>query len=129
MLRDFHQIKIYIPVSPERSVSLEENVSHSEVLQNIIELIKISEPIGTVGNYSGVHEIGAGIEGFTPEENSTPTLGAYGQPERTRTLVLVTYAPLAAEEAVSVFTTNVVKLHPWEHPVIEVSIVKLWCPA
>ena len=131
MLRDFHQIKIYIPIQDGslQGSDLKNDVEDSGCLQNIIALIKASAPVGSIGNYAGVHEISAGLEGFTPGENSNPGTGMHGKPEHYRTVVLVTYAPIEAENAVSNFSESARKLHPWEHPVIEVSTVRLWCPA
>jgi hypothetical protein len=133
MLSDFFRIKIYIPIlsnspSPDGNVILEQDVNANRDVAAILNLLKTSHPVGTVGNYSSVYELEASIEGYTPEANAQPTLGESGQVTQIRTIALITYAAVEAYSAVEAFATAVAALHPWEHPVIEIVKAKLWEP-
>ena len=99
-------------------------------LSKIIYHVQNNDPIGRVGNYGGVYEIGMGLEGYVPLDFSHPTLGQKGASEETFSISLSTYASNDISEAiVSDFVEGLADIHPWEHPVIEIVKIHLWVPS
>jgi len=80
------------------------------------------QELGDFGNYKHVFESGLGFEGFTTAEGANPTLGRVGEQTLSPTFVFTTYFDASlADAAVERFMRQVVEIHPWEVPVIEVT--------
>ena len=120
-LISYKVIKIYVP---------NRHAEDQAALTKIIELMNDYIPVGRVGAYDGVYALNENMEGYCPGENSHPAHGEIGQHVQCPGRVLTTYAPEDIERSVlQEFINNVVEIHPWEHPVIEVhdkSGVRIW---
>lgn len=78
--------------------------------------------LGDFGNYKHVFESGLGFEGFTTAEGANPTLGTVGEQTLSPTFVFTTYFDAGLEDAaVERFLRQIVDIHPWEVPVIELT--------
>ena len=78
--------------------------------------------LGDFGNYKHVFESGLGFEGFTTAEGANPTLGRVGEQTLSPTFVFTTYFDASlADAAVERFMRQIVDIHPWEVPVIELT--------
>jgi hypothetical protein len=78
------------------------------------------QELGDFGTYKHVFESGVGFEGFTTAEGANPTLGRVGEQTLSPTFVFTTYFDASLEDAaVERFMRQIVDIHPWEVPVIE----------
>lgn len=78
--------------------------------------------LGDFGNYKHVFESGLGFEGFTSAEGANPTLGRVGEQTLSPTFVFTTYFDASLEDAaIERFMRQIVDIHPWEVPVIELT--------
>jgi hypothetical protein len=119
-------IKTYLPIKPDHiNIGIFDKVTIQKCcpqLNLITDLIKRSSPIGKVGFYEGVFEINLGFEGFTPVLGSHSTLGKVGDDVLTPSLQLTTYASEQIEKTkLETFLMTLEEIHPWEHPIIELS--------
>ncbi len=132
MLKDFYRITIYVPILQNRpflGASLEKMAETSPLIKQLIQMLDDNSVVGRVGQYAGVYEIGLGLEGYLPVSNAQPILGEVGVRTRLRTISFKTYVITGStRNTIDQFVTDVVKIHPWEHPMIEISDVKLWIP-
>lgn len=96
-------------------------------LSEAIEMLENDLCIGRVGNYIGVYEVSKGLESYLPMPNAQPQLGQQGIRSSVATLLFKTYAK-ASKEVLDEFVEKLAQIHPWEHPVIEVSEIELWEP-
>jgi hypothetical protein len=95
-------------------------------LPKLLALLNRSSPIGCLGQYSSTYELSIGIEGFTPMPGAHPTQGNIGVPESVASICFKTYVPGDTEQhSIEKFLQSLVEIHPWEHPLIEVSRVNL----
>jgi hypothetical protein len=122
-------VKIHIPVdgTPPPDTLLRDLTPTVSAIVSLFE----DYSAGVLGNYSGVYELSAGEEWFTPEEDATPTEGEVHEDTSTPTVVLTTYLLDLGEENLNGFIQQVVDAHPWEHPVIEVygpEAARIWLP-
>jgi hypothetical protein len=100
-------------------------------LRDAHALLLESDPIGRIGNYRGVYELGLGLEAYTPDVGSNPGHGVVGIEELIRTITFVTYCDINATsyDYIVKFIEQLAKIHPWEHPVIKLyahGITKLY---
>lgn len=133
MLQKYYIIKTYIPVDLAVNtgwpISKQHIVEMSSSLREIIILLQDSDPVGRVGNYQAVYEIGLGLEGFTPGVGSNPTLTQNNDHEETPSVSFTTYVSCdVSEVTISNFVQCLSTIHPWEHPIIEIFDSKLWVP-
>ena len=88
----------------------------------LFQALSDSPALGDFGNYRNVFESGLGFEGFTCTEGANPTLGQVGQRTISPTLVFTTYFDAALDDAaVEGLLRDIVEIHPWEVPVIELT--------
>ncbi|WP_284978590.1 hypothetical protein [Arthrobacter sp. fls2-241-R2A-200] len=98
--------------------ALEADAGIALLLQTLADIPEL----GGFGNYHHVFESSAGFEGFTVAEGANPTLGLVGQRTISPTFVFTTYFDYAMSEAeVQDMIQQIVRIHPWEVPVIEIS--------
>jgi hypothetical protein len=91
-------------------------------ISHLLEAVAQFRELGDFGNYKHVFESGLGFEGFTTAEGANPTLGRVGEQTLSPTFVFTTYFDASlADAAVERFMRQVVEIHPWEVPVIEVT--------
>ena len=124
-------IKVYLPLDAPVTGKIEFS-GLNEIcpsLQACLSLLGRSQPVGVLGTYSSVFEIGFGFEGFRPEAGADPRLGSIGKQEVTSSICFTTYH-LGGDEkgAVDAFVFELSNIHPWEHPVIEVMKGGVWVP-
>lgn len=116
-------IRIYIPVQldelGDKKVQLSKPLRHLPHVAQIIEVIASSQRVGRLGNYSNVYEITEGEEWYTPHEEANPGLGHPNQESGVHSVVLTTYAVNIERSELDAFVAEIVKVHPWEHPVVE----------
>lgn len=95
-LKDFWKITIVLPLDEgnHENVSLlpSEAARNCNVLPEIIELIKKSDPIGRTGNYIGIYGLFLRAGGYTPTAEAEPVKGAAGKDEEGLCYDVVTYA-------------------------------------
>ena len=133
MINAYKVIRTYIPinVTPPKKWPMSESqiIEISPPLSQIIDYLRDSDPVGKIGNYGGVYEIGLGLEGYVPLKFSHPTLGNKNTSEETPSISFSTYAAnTVKKEVISNFVEGLASLHPWEHPVIEIVSIQLWMP-
>jgi hypothetical protein len=88
----------------------------------LLEAVEQFQDLGDFGNYKHVFESGVGFEGFTCTTGARPTLGEVGEQTFSPTFVYTTYFDAALEDAVvEQFVRQIVDIHPWELPVIELT--------
>jgi hypothetical protein len=125
-MRAARTVRIYCPISPQTyaallagELSALEGDPHAAAL---LAIIRGDNPLGDFDLYRGVFELSFGIEGYTPTERAQPTAGASGRASLSPTAIITTYvdAALSASE-LSALIETLVRAHPWEVPVIEVS--------
>ncbi len=107
--------------------------NQSPSLAKIIDYLQSlkSPSLGYVGNYRAVCELQVGYETYTPLAGAHPTLGSIDKESFLPSIYLTTYADGAiAFSDIEKIVEEIVALHEWEHPVIEVTDpqgqTKLW---
>jgi len=134
-MQNFYKIQTSFPVEKEINYFLnqgheeqgyimlnqEEIFNSCSTLAKISQLLKNSDPIGRIGNYRAVYELGMGIECYTPDNGSNPGQGTIGMEEYMRVITFVTYCnpKITNMNQVENFINKVAEAHPWEHPVIQ----------
>lgn len=132
-LEDFWKITIVLPLENDADENSSLMPSHAvkncKILPKIIELTKKSDPIGRTGDYVGVYGLFLRSGGFTATAEADPVKGEPGSSEEGLCYDFITYAArsVSAEE-LSAFSDRVAAMHPWEHPTIEITDIKLWMP-
>jgi len=92
----------------------------------ILRFLEGCPELGALGAYRGVCEVTIGLEAFTPVAGAQPTVGEIGQPSRGATAAITTYAKATLPaERLEALVAEIIRLHPWELPVIELSQVAL----
>lgn len=109
----------------------EKIINDCPFLKDAIELLLNSSPVGKVGNYKGVYELGIAIECYTPEEGSNPGEGIIGVEELMKVITFTTYCDkrIVNDKQIEIFINKLADIHPWEHPVIQLhgnGIIKMW---
>lgn len=93
------------------------------VLAGVVGVIRGSDVLGAIGPYSGVFELGFGLESFVPGAEALPTTGRAGEAAVVPMVVVKTYAAMGAD--IEAALVAIVAVHPWEVPVIEVGTVEM----
>jgi hypothetical protein len=125
-MRAAHKIRIHCPISQATYAALlEGNVAAIEsdpVAAKMLAIIRDRNPLGDFDLYQGVFELSFGLEGFTATERAQPTAGERGHATLSPTLTITTYVDAAASRGdVAAVIEELVRAHPWEVPVIELS--------
>ncbi|MEE9339455.1 MAG: hypothetical protein V3U87_15380 [Methylococcaceae bacterium] len=133
MIELFKIIRTYVPAdlttATKWPMSEKLIVEMCPSLSDIICLLRKRDPVGRVGKYIGVYEIGFGLEGFVPVRFSHPTLGQGNQSEETPSISFTTYvSDQVSDDHIGEFIEILASYHPWEHPVIEITPIQLWMP-
>ena len=122
-LQKCYVIRIYIPVQldelGDKKRQLRRPLRHLPYVAKIIDVISSSPHIGVLGNYSNVLEITEGEEWYRPQQDAQPHLGHHNQESGVHSVILTTYAVDIDRNELDTFIEDVVRVHPWEHPVIE----------
>lgn len=132
-LREVYVLKIFLPV--DEDCMLEMDCTYDKLerkcpsLEKIVDFISASDPVGRVGNYDNVIEIGFGFEGFAPEKGAFPTFGKIGEDTFLESVSVQTYATKDVSfNMIEDFIEEIVKIHPWEHPILELTTKRMWFP-
>lgn len=122
-LQKCYVIRIYIPVRldelDDKKRQFSRPLRHLPHVAKIINVISSSQHIGILGNYSNVLEITEGEEWYMPQQDAQPRLGHHNQESGVHSVVLTTYAVDIDRNELDTFIEDIVRAHPWEHPVIE----------
>jgi hypothetical protein len=124
------KITVFCPIAAETLAALArgelEALAHDASAGPLLAFLESCPELGRLGAYSGVCEISLGLEAFTPLAAARPTQGLAGERSHSATAVLTTYAPASIPATrLEAILSELVRLHPWEVPVIEVSPVDL----
>jgi hypothetical protein len=129
MLQKFHRLAIYVPLS-NVDLAADTDIISANALQEMLQTFRKYAFAGKVGTYNNVTEISRNEETFTPTQASKPTEGAADATSYVASARLVTYIPITTtSEDLSILIEEMVSIHPWEHPVLEVDEVSLWMPS
>jgi len=123
-LKECSVIRIYVPLEMEEmSDELPQSQgrlrTRSPYLSKILDILATSEGVGQLGNYCSVYELADGEEWYTPMQSAHPNLGKPEVESGVRIAVVTTYAVGMSRPQIEDFLEKVVRVHPWEHPVIE----------
>lgn len=125
-LKPVRKLRIHWPISAQTMTQLAagdlDALESDAGIASLLRALTASPELGGFGNYHHVFESSAGFEGFTVAEGANPTLGHVGQRTISPTFVFTTYFDDSLEErTVQDLVQQIVDIHPWEVPVIEVS--------
>lgn len=125
-LNTVRKLRVHWPISAETFTRIAAGEASALQLDpgvaDLLNTVEQFQDLGDFGNYQHVFESGLGLEGFTCGEDAEPTLGRVGEKTVSPTFVFTTYFDAATENAVvEQFLQELVDIHPWELPVIEVT--------
>jgi len=125
-MKSVRKLRVHWPISAETFVRIAagdvEALKKDRGLTMLLQVVEQVQDLGDFGNYKHVFESGVGFEGFTCAAGATPTLGEVGEQTFSPTFVYTTYFNAALDEAVvGQFVRQIVDIHPWELPVIELT--------
>lgn len=123
-LHAVRKLRVHWPISGTTFAQLAKGEAdafrHDPGIAALLQALAQFQELGDFGNYKHVFESGLGFEGFTTAEGANPTLGRVGEQTLSPTFVFTTYFAASLEDAaVERFIRQIVDIHPWEVPVIE----------
>ena len=125
-MNSVRKLRVHWPISAETFVRI--NTGEVEALQKdrgvatLLQAVEKFQDLGDFGNYKHVFESVVGFEGFSCAAGATPTLGEVGKQTFSPTFVYTTYFSADLGDAVvEQFVREIVDIHPWELPVIELT--------
>src|SRR5450631_1216640 len=126
-MRAAHKIRIHCPISQDTYAALLEGnlaaIESDPIAAKMLAIIRGHNPLGDFDLYQGVFELSFGVEGFTATERAQPTAGERGRATLSPTAIITTYVDAAASRAdMSAVIEELMRAHPWEVPVIELSV-------
>lgn len=125
-LNTVRKLRVHWPISTETFTRIAAGevaaLQQDPGVASLMQAVRQFHDLGDFGNYKHVFESGVGLEGFTCGEGAVPTLGKVGEQTVSPTFVFTTYFDAALDnEVVGNFVQELVDIHPWELPVIEVT--------
>ncbi|MCJ2182957.1 hypothetical protein MTR62_09665 [Novosphingobium sp. 1949] len=128
--RPVSALKVYCPIDAATQALLARgavmSIDPDCALARLIAFVRDENPLGDFGPYQSVMELATGLELFTPGAAARPTLGEAGAEAVSATAIVTIYIPAdAPQAAVSAAIDEIVALHPWEVPVIELVETRL----
>ena len=132
-LQDFWKITIVLLLEDDADENSSLMPSYAarncKILPEIVKLTRESDPIGRTGAYIGVYGLFLRAGGFTATREADPVKGEPGSNEEGLCYDFITYAARSVTiEELSVFSDKIAAIHPWEHPTIEITDIKIWMP-
>jgi hypothetical protein len=133
-LARYWRVKIYVPVAdPRHQVSLETIIRGTSTnVQTVLKAIWRVPGIGKVGNYEQLYELDFGFEGYRAAKGADPRYGAIGETTKLGKAAIVTYMACESndngQQNLDRLISEIRKVHPWEHPVIEFTECLLYLP-
>lgn len=92
----------------------------------LLAALRAENPLGDFGLYQAVAEVSPCWELFQPQSGARPTLGAAGASQVSTNLMVTIHVDAATPDAEFETVLDwLVRLHPWEVPVIEISEAEL----
>lgn len=125
-MNSVRKLRVHWPISAETFGQISAGevaaLTKDKGLATLLQVVEQFQDLGDFGNYKHVFESGVGFEGFTCAAGATPTLGEVGEQTFSPTFVYTTYFSAALDDAVvEQFVRQIVDIHPWELPVIELT--------
>ncbi|MGN8129752.1 hypothetical protein [Paenarthrobacter sp. 22069] len=125
-LNSVRKLRVHWPISAETFGRIAAGdataVRQDPGLAELLHTVEQFPDLGDFGNYKHVFESGIGFEGFSCGEGASPTLGRVGEQTISPTFVFTTYFDAGVDRAVlERAMQELVAIHPWELPVIEVT--------
>jgi len=125
-MRAARKIRIHCPISLDTFKALLTGnlaaIESDPTAAKMLAIIRAANPLGDFDLYRGVFELSLGMEGFTPTARAQPTEGKAGIPALSPTAVITTYVDAGADRGeVLAALDELMRAHPWEVPVIELS--------
>ena len=129
-LRPVRRIRVYCPIGPSTVVAIASGGAQALGLdpaaRPLLDFIEACPECGDFGFYRGVAEVSIGVEAFTPAEGATPTAGTVGERSYSATAAITTYVDADLPSGrLSEIIDGLAARHPWEVPVIEVTVAEL----
>jgi hypothetical protein len=130
LLRSVRRIRVYCPIESETLAAIAAGdvaaVASDPVAGPLLNFIERCPDCGNFGSYRGVAEVSIGVEAFTPVKGATPTAGLIGERCHSPTVAITTYVGADLDSArFAEIMAGLASLHPWEVPVIEVTVAAL----
>lgn len=128
--RKVRVLRLSWPVNPAtlaalqagRTAALEDDSSFAVLLA----ALRADNPLGDFGLYQAVAEVSPCWELFQPQGGANPTLGTAGEPQVSTNLMVTIHVDAGTpDDAFEKLLDWLVALHPWEVPVIEISVAEL----
>ena len=124
--RAARKVRIHCPLDQDTFARLLKGdlaaLEKDPVAARILSVIRAPNPLGDFDVYQGVFEVSLGVEGFTAALGANPAMGAPGATTLSPTAIITTYVDVAADAVeVAAALDALVRAHPWETPVIEIS--------
>lgn len=95
-------------------------------LAAMLAIVRGDNPLGDFGLYRGVMELAPGWELFTPTATARPTAGAADENAVSSTVILTVHLPHdAPQDRIDAAIGAILRAHPWEVPVIELTETRL----
>lgn len=129
-MRAARALRVFCPIQPAtlRAMLAADGsaIERDPHLAEMVRIIRDGSALGDFGIYKSVIEVSPGWEIFTPGPDATPTVGESGSPSTSPTAILTIYiAKDAPSEMVDQGIAAILKAHPWEVPVVEMSETSL----
>jgi hypothetical protein len=130
LLRSVRRIRVYSPIASATLASVAAGdvaaVASDPVAGPLLKFIESCPDCGNFGAYRGVAEVSIGVEAFTPVPGATPTTGRVGERCHSPTVAITTYVGAEVDSGrLAAIMDDLASLHPWEVPVIEVTVAEL----
>ena len=129
-LRPVRRIRVYCPIGSATVVAIAagdaQALGADPLARPLLDFIEACPECGDFGFYRGVAEVSIGVEAFTPSAGAMPTAGTVGERSYSATAAITTYviADLARGRLAEI-VDGLAARHPWEVPVIEVTVAEL----
>lgn len=125
-LNKVRKLRVHWPISTETFSRIAAgdagSVQQDPGVAGLLHAVEQFPELGDFGKYKHVFESGIGFEGFTCGEGAVPTLGSVGEQTVSPTFVFTTYFDATlGDAALERVVQELVDIHPWELPVIEVT--------
>ena len=128
--RSVRVLRLSWPVEPATLAALQagdpEALDRDPSFARLLSALRADNPLGDFGLYQAVAEVSPCWELFQPQTGASPALGAACQPQVSTNLMVTIHVDASAPDAEFEAVLDwLVALHPWEVPVIEISLAEL----
>ena len=128
--RPVRRIRVYCPIGSATVVAIAagdaQALGADLAARPLLDFIEACPECGDFGFYRGVAEVSIGVEAFTPSAGAMPTAGTVGERSYSATAAITTYVSAdLARGRLAEIVDGLAARHPWEVPVIEVTVAEL----